>query len=329
MLRCFSMVLVLTISCWAAEPTNDELFAKFKKWQVQYSKTYSSNEEETRSFVIFVENLQRYAIMTNQTGAIYGPDEFADIPHKTFIEQYTCGQLIGYGNHELIGEHTLDPSYMKTLQDVKDFDWRDHGAVSPVKNQGKYGMCWAFGVAGVLEGMSVVAGNKLENISSQELIDCCRKCDGRSMDVSFDWLIANTNGTVDTMESYPYAGPQQECKISTSTLSKARVGSWKRVHDNDNQDKIMSGLLQYGPGSIGVDADCLSGYKGGVIDNCPGEGIDHAVLIVGVGTDNGVDYFTVKNSWGPKWGEKGYFRVAKGKQQMLISSICLAMAAKL
>jgi len=338
--------LLLIVNCWAIEPNkelltkfeewkvqysktysspNKELLTKFEEWKVQYSKTYSSDEEEKHRFVAFVENLQRMVLMANKTGAVYGPDQFTDIPHAQFIAQYTCGHVIpGYGSSD--DTFTMDPDHIRTLQDVKAFDWRDHGAVSGAKNQGAYGTCWSFGAAAVLEGMSVLAGHPLENCSSQELIDCCDACQGRSPDISFDWLIANTNGYADTLASYPYAGPRQKCKMSSATESKAQIGSWKKVYDNDNQDKIMSIMLEHGPGNVGIDASCLNGYKSGVIQNCTGESVDHAVVIIGVGTDNGVDYFTVKNSWGDSFGEHGFFRVAKGKQQMKLDTIWVALA---
>jgi len=322
------LFLFLSIGYCAAEPEKKELRARFETWKIKYEKSYSSAEEESRRFSIFAENLKRLEKMANQTGAIYGEDKYTDIPHAEFIAQRACvGMIPGYGNP--VDDFELDPEHMKTLKDVKAFDWRDKGAVSSVKDQGKYGTCWAFGVAGVMEGMSVVAGNKLQNASSQELIDCCPECDGSGSWTSFKWLINNTNGYIDTMESYPYVGKHQKCKNTTAVRSLARIASWLTVDDKETQDKMMAMMIQYGPGAIGVDADCLNGYKGGVISNCPGQGVDHAVLLMGVGTDNGVDYFTVKNSWADDWGEHGFFRVRKGHQEMSMGGIHVGIPKKM
>merc|ERR1711957_151064 len=84
-----------------------------------------------------------------------------------------------------------------------------------------------------------------------------------------------------------------------------------RPQTSKNQDKILDTLNKVGPGSIGVDATCLFGYKGGIISNCTGNSVDHATLLVGAGTESGKLYWIVKNSWGPGYGESGYYRMER------------------
>ena len=81
---------------------------------------------------------------------------------------------------------------------------------------------------------------------------------------------------------------------------------------------MVAALQKYGPAQIGIDASCVSGYTGGIITNCPSRNVDHAVAIVGAGTDAkiGVDYWIVRNSWNTTFGEDGYFRVQRDTNQM-------------
>lgn len=154
----------------------------------------------------------------------------------------------------------------------------------------------------------------MTNLSNQELIDCT-KCQGRSADCSFDYLLNNTGGTIDTQDSYPYLGNQSKCQTKEGTQSSVKLNTYGRTQDADGTgNAIVASLIKYGPMGHGVDASCFAGYKGGVITNCTKAAIDHAVLMVAVGTDDDlkVDYYTIKNSWGAKWGEHGYVRIARG-----------------
>ena len=82
--------------------------------------------------------------------------------------------------------------------------------------------------------------------------------------------------------------------------------------------RMVAALQKYGPAQIGIDASCVSGYTGGIITNCTSRNVDHAVAIVGAGTDAkiGVDYWIVRNSWNTTFGEDGYFRVQRDTNQM-------------
>jgi len=198
--------------------------------------------------------------------------------------------------------------------DKPSVDWRTKGAVTAVKNQGAFGTCWSFAAAENLEGLNFRQGHTLTNLSNQELIDCTA-CQGRSADCSFDYLLNNTGGSVDTEDSYPYLGTVGKCITKQGTASTVKLNTYGRTQDADGTgNAIVASLMKYGPMGHGVDASCFAGYKGGVITNCTKASIDHAVLMVAAGTDDDlkVDYYTIKNSWGGKWGEHGYVRIARG-----------------
>jgi len=195
-----------------------------------------------------------------------------------------------------------------------DIDWRTKGAVTPVKNQGQYGTCWSFGATGTMERMSFAQSKlALESVSEQELIDCS-PCGGY-VGCCLSWYVSNTNGQANTEASYPYKGRSGTCQKDTAAIAKMHVKD--RVCEangaKNNQDNVLADLIKYGPGACLIDAGCISGYRSGIISNCPKKAgsIDHATLFVGAGTDGGVPYWIVKNSWGSSFGEGGYYKMKR------------------
>merc|ERR1719276_532046 len=197
-------------------------------------------------------------------------------------------------------------------------DWRTKGAVTPVKNQGKCGSCWSFSTTGSIEGANQIAGNGLISLSEQQLVDCAGKygnkgCQGGSMDAAMTYV--KTNGGLDTEEDYQYQGKNDQCDKSKEGQHAASITGHKDVPQN-NPTQLAAAVAK-GPVSIAIEADkpAFQHYKSGVLDSTAcGTKLDHGVLIVGYGSDSasGEDYWTVKNSWGPTWGESGYIRIEKG-----------------
>ena len=159
-----------------------------------------------------------------------------------------------------------------------------------------------------------------------------------------------------TEASYPYnlhsrkGNNNETCALASGTTvngttlvtGKAKIGSFVSAAADkatNNTDAVVAALIKYGPGNIGVDATCLFGYKGGVINNCTGKGVDHATLVVGAGVDptvpgkppndpgSGAPYFIVKNSWGPGFGEGGFYRFERNRRQVDFTSAAFPVAA--
>jgi len=147
--------------------------------------------------------------------------------------------------------------------------------------------------------------NKLDSLSEQQLVDCSKAndgCNGGLMDRAFEF--AETNA-LDTEAQYPYMAKGGKCR---SITGEVKVTSFVDVTAKDPEALALA--VSKGPVSIAVDANKWSMYSSGIFSNC-GTSLDHGVLLVGYGSENGKDYWLVKNSWGSSWGENGYIRLAR------------------
>ena len=208
---------------------------------------------------------------------------------------------------------------MKSTPD--SVNWVEKGAVTPVKDQGQCGSCWSFSTTGALEGAYFLKTGDLVAFSEQELVDCDNLknggrdhgCNGGLMDNAFSWI--EKHDGLCTEEEYPYtsgksksAGSCQSC----DPVSDSKIVNFKDVSKNSD-DAMMEALAQQ-PISIAIQADQkdFQLYKSGVFTGSCGTKLDHGVLAVGYGSEDGVDYYLVKNSWSSTWGDNGYIRLGRG-----------------
>ncbi|KAJ8875468.1 hypothetical protein PR048_023363 [Dryococelus australis] len=196
-------------------------------------------------------------------------------------------------------------------------DWRTKNLVTAVKTQGYCGACWAFSTTGAVEGQMAKKTGKLYSYSEQQMIDCTGNmncANGGWMTIAYQYII--NAGGIETEQEYPFTGKDyQTCKFKKN-LAKGWV---KGIVDlpSGNEQKLAQAVATVGPIAAGMDASASSfdNYAGGIYNEpkCSSTSMDHGVLVVGYGTENGNDYWIVKNSWGPKYGEKGYIRIARNK----------------
>jgi len=204
---------------------------------------------------------------------------------------------------------------------VGDVDWVAAGAVTPVKDQGQCGSCWAFSTTGTVEGAWFVSKKALVSVSEQQLVDCAgsegnQGCNGGLMTTALDWIVGNKGIAAEA--AYPYTARDGRCK--TGQTSVVTISGHKEVAAGEAN--LMTALNTQ-PIAIAIEADqtCFQFYHSGILDDrsC-GTALDHGVLLVGAGTEAGKNYWRIKNSWGASWGDKGFIRFIRDKDQCGINT---------
>ncbi|CAH8675539.1 unnamed protein product [Schistosoma rodhaini] len=305
----------------------DDIIAAWKFFKVQFKRAYNGIHEETRRFFIFSANFAKmmehnHAFQEGKVTYKMGVNEFTD---KTDYElkklrgyKVTSGAIRHKGSMYIRSQHTKLPSKV---------DWRKEGAVTDVKNQGQCGSCWAFSTTGAIEGQHYRKTNRLVNLSEQQLVDCSKSygnngCSGGLMNSAFEYV--RDNEGIDSEISYPYISgdgtENNRCLFNASNIL-AQVTGYVTIHEGDER-ALMDAVATKGPVSVAINAGLpsFSMYKSGIYSDTDCEGtldaLDHGVLVVGYGEENGRSYWLIKNSWGEEWGEKGYIKISKGSHNM-------------
>ncbi|KAM0941531.1 putative chymopapain protein [Dioscorea sansibarensis] len=293
--------------------TEDRSIDLFESWLAKHRKSYASFEEKWHRFEVFLDNLKHINERNKQISSYFlGLNEFADMTHDEFKAKY-----LGLNRPQLPTStrdvKTPNFKYENAVNLPKSMDWRKKGAVTAVKNQGACGSCWAFSTVAAVEGINQIVTGNLTSLSEQELIDCDTEfnngCNGGLMDYAFSYIASK--GGLHTEDDYPYLMEEGTCDEKRGELEVVSIDGYEDVPQNNEQSLIKA--LAHQPVSVAIEASGrdFQFYSGGVYDGHCGSELDHGVTAVGYGTSKGQDYIIVKNSWGPKWGEKGYIRMKR------------------
>jgi len=332
MVRLFVAVAIIALAAVVAAyklPTEAEIKAEFVKFVHKHEKTTYGAQEIEKRFQIFKDNFVRIQLYNRLYNTdIMEVNKFADLTPQEFRAAYlmpkkTVAQMKG----EFVG---TEPATAYNTKDAPtSIDWRTLGAVTPVKNQGSCGSCWAFSTTGNVEGQWFLAnktnGSPILGLSEQNLVDCDHQCtmyenqqscdagcNGGLQPNAYSYIIKN--GGIDTESSYPYEGYDDTCRYNAANRG-AQIRNWTFISTNEQQ--MATYCAEHGPLAIAADAEEWQFYIWGVFEGPCGTSLDHGILIVGYGTETdelgfSIDYWIVKNSWGADWGLDGYLWIIRG-----------------
>ena len=301
-------LLLLFALCVAvlAYPAEVELQNMFSLWAGEHHKVYANEDMFTR-YNIWTANY-KFIEDTNNEKHDYTlkMNEFGDLT----LDEFAAAHL------KLTPKKTQTASISVKARIPDTIDWRTSGAVTPVKDQGQCGSCWAFSAVAAIESRCWIKHHPaaIDVLSEQELVDCSgpegnEGCNGGWMDQAFDYV--KKTGGLASSKDYPYVAYDQKCK-GTGKKHWCKVTGWTDITKNNQME--MKTAVADGPISVAIEADTsvFQFYSSGVIDSSAcGTTLDHGVAVVGYGKNGNKDMWIVKNSWGKSWGMSGYVLIKR------------------
>ncbi|XP_064455228.1 procathepsin L-like isoform X1 [Ornithodoros turicata] len=317
-----SLLFVLSVPHVFALTLNKELLEEWQKYKEQFDKKYGPIEDFKRMKI-----WQKTKHLVEQHNDEYGRglhsytlavNHMADMtPEET--EQMRCLRMTPESIRQMEAGTELFTSRERKLPPIPDYvDWRTDGYVGQVYSQGRCASCWAFSIVGTLESQWFLSAFQKVNLSQQNLVDCVTSsggCRGGDLYEGFEYI--KDSGGIDTFESYPYEARDNVCRFRKECVG-AVVNGISRIKNGSEFD-LRNAVATVGPVSVAIyaaDGSFMS-YRDGIYDNphCRSDysSLTHAVVVVGYGTENGTDYWLIKNSWSEYWGQKGFGKMARNR----------------
>jgi len=318
------LLLLALVAATQAHPDYSDSWELFKQ---KFNKVYESQEEDTYREEVWTNHIATISSHNDEYDLgvhsfKLGENIFSDLTSDEFVSFFN-----GYKPEDNVKADNVFSSDLRLWDLPAAVNWTDKGYVTPVKDQKQCGSCWAFSATGSLEGQWFKKYNKSVSLSEQNLVDCSAKqgnhgCMGGIMDNAFKYI--KLNGGIDTEASYPYTAKTGKVCLYNATNKGANLTSWTDIPMGSEID-LQKAVASVGPVSIAIDAHLptFQHYKTGVYHDhkCSNRHLDHGVLAVGYGTlkhpvEDGKpkDFWIVKNSWGPTWGDNGYILMARNKR---------------
>jgi cathepsin F len=316
-------------------------------YKIKHNKMYATLNEHNTRFNNYCSSKARIARMNEEAikakvSTRFAVNKFSDLTQEEFRATFT-GMAGFEGTRATLGQVVVQSCLTNGVTKKRfsvealpaAFDWAAQGKVSPVKDQGQCGSCWTFSTTGNIESQYIIKQNKQILLSEQAVVDCSHACSNvtgygpvcnQGCNGGWPWAAmadVKTWGGLPTETAYPYTAQTGTCHMNGMQLNVPLANVTCISGPNAAPEPTMQAwLVNHGPLSIAINADPLQDYSSGIITpgweygKCSGKQLDHAVLLVGYGTEKGwtanTDFWNVKNSWGADWGEKGYFRLQRG-----------------
>jgi hypothetical protein len=286
-------------------------FTHYKALFDIYIKKYNwTLDSYVKRFAIFVENLITVTDHNLKPATTYRL-ELNQFAHLT---QYEFWATHG-------GSRKIESSRSFNLNSIKksvpdSVDWRSK--LVPVKNQKSCGSCWSFGICTASEFAYYLKTGKIVSFSEQQLVSCDKDdmgCQGGMPTVAYKF---EEHEGFCLEKDYPYVsgdGNVPECRTCNNikdSIIKEIIDV--PINDEDEMKKIVSEHTV--SAAVAVNSN-FQFYRSGVFNGiCPGNQLNHEISIVGYSKDQetGLDYWILRNSWGPEWGESGYMRIQRNKK---------------
>uniref|UniRef100_A0A665TPM9 Cathepsin S-like n=1 Tax=Echeneis naucrates TaxID=173247 RepID=A0A665TPM9_ECHNA len=307
-------LLLVSLCVGAAAMLDSRLDDHWDLWKKTHGKSYGDEVEDVRRRELWEKNLM--LISMHNLEASMGLHTYdlsmnfmGDLTQEEILQSFAT--LTPPSDVQRAPSHFVGAPGSAVPDSV---DWREKGWVTRVKMQGACGSCWAFSAAGALEGQLARKTGKLVDLSPQNLVDCSSKygnqgCNGGYMHRAFQYVIDNHG--IDSDASYPY---QQQCRYNPAYRA-ANCSNYSFLPQG-NEETLKQAVATIGPIAVGIDATRprFTFYRSGVYNDptCT-QKVNHAVLVVGYGSLSGQDYWLVKNSWGTTFGDQGYIRMSRNK----------------
>jgi len=317
---CFASVALAAVTS-----ADIDILKKFNAFETKYNKQYASASERFYRIGIFATNLERVKVMNEEHGTpVFGVTKFMDLTPEEFKAKYLTFSL---------PDSLPDMPFADAPEaNTTEWDWgiNKTGIVTPVKNQEQCGSCWAFSATESVESAWALAGNTIQVLAPQQIVDCDtggvdQGCSGGYPYDAYKYVIRA--GGMELESAYPYRAVQGSCKFSKSKVVSS-INSWTWVSQAaaTENTKMLNYVASSGPVSVCVDAAPWQYYTGGVLRRC-GNQIDHAVQATGFGVIQGTNVWHVRNSWGADWGEHGYIYLERGINLCEIATVVTAAIA--
>uniref|UniRef100_A0A7N0VFI8 Uncharacterized protein n=1 Tax=Kalanchoe fedtschenkoi TaxID=63787 RepID=A0A7N0VFI8_KALFE len=314
------ILIVVLLFSWGVQVKSRTSFSqsmidRHRSWMVEYNKAYPNETERVKRLQIFQENV-KYIDAFNAAGDKpfkLGVNQFTDLTNEERIKRYT-----GYNPPPRWKASARQLSHENVNIDnmPETWDWREVGAVTPVKNQ-NCGDCWLYSGVAEVESLHYIKTKKLVVLSEQEILDCDDLpgkggCQGGWEQEVYEYV---RHYGLTTEQDYPNKDKEGTCDKSKKLRNRvAHVSGFVNMPAYISDKDLMKAVLQQ-PVAVGVDVTSreFGSYKSGVFTgNCTFK-LNHAMNIVGFGKVNReLKYWIVRNSWGKGWGDGGYIKLQRG-----------------